>query len=294
MDRNNLEKNKKTSIFLIGDSLMADYPKDGYFPQQGWGKYFSEYFHKDRANVYNIASGGESTSSFRKNPELFEESVLKRITKGDIAVISLCHNDQFSTRTLAKKGTKFVYLSSEDHCDAETEKSTGDVACKTEGLTPVCTVGCDVKKYKENLSFFADRIKEKNAFAVFVTEPNTGERMYTRDGYAKAMVDVAREKDCDFFDLYTFHNKYMEDFFASDCAAEHAKTEVPLFVREQMFLYKLKERGIISAAAQRAHLNQNIRKTGTDLVHLSETGAELIAKWVADHLKDSALGSLLL
>ena len=69
---------------------------------------------------------------------------------------------------------------------------------------------------------------------------------------------------------------------------------MPLFVREQMFLYKLKERGIISAAAQRAHLNQNIRKTGTDLVHLSETGAELIAKWVADHLKDSALGSLLL
>lgn len=289
-----MEKNKKTSIFLIGDSLMADYPKDGYFPQQGWGKYFSEYFHKDRANVYNIARGGESTSSFRKNPELFEESVLKRITKGDIAVISLCHNDQFSTRTLAKKGTKFVYLSSEDHCDAETEKSTGDVACKTEGLTPVCTVGCDVKKYKKNLSFMADKIKEKNALAVFVTEPNTGERMYTRDRYAEAMADVAKEKDCDFFDLYTFHNRYIENFLASDFTAEHGKTKVPLFVQEQMFLYKLKERGIISDEEQKAHLNQNIRKTGTDLVHLSESGAELIAKWVADHLKDSVLSSLLL
>ena len=207
-----MEKNKKTSIFLIGDSLMADYPKDGSFPQQGWGKYFSEYFHKDRANVYNIARGGESTSSFRKNPELFEESVLKRITKGDIAVISLCHNDQFSTRTLAKKEKKFVYLSSEDHCAAETEKSTDGVFRMTDGSVFVCTVGCDVKKYKENLSFFADRIKEKNAFAVFVTEPNTGERMYTRDGYAKAMADVAREKDCDFFDLYTFFSKSQSNF----------------------------------------------------------------------------------
>lgn len=289
-----MEKNKKTSIFLIGDSLMANYPKDGYFPQQGWGKYFSEYFHKDRANVYNVARGGESTSSFIKNPELFEESVLKRITKGDIAVISLCHNDQFSTRTLVKKGNKFVYISSEDHCDAETEKRTGGVSRKADGLVFVCTVGCDVKEYKENLSFFADKIKEKNAFAVFVTEPNTGERMYTRDGYAKAMADAAKEKDCDFFDLYTFHNQYIEKFFTSNFAAEHAKTEVPLFAQKQMFLYKLKERGIISAEEQRVHLNQNIRKTGSDLVHLSETGAELIAKWVADHLKDSVLGSLLL
>ena len=70
-----MEKNKKTSIFLIGDSLMADYPKDGYFPQQGWGKYFSEYFHKDKADVYNTARGGESTSSFMNNPELFEGRV---------------------------------------------------------------------------------------------------------------------------------------------------------------------------------------------------------------------------
>ena len=294
MDRNNSEKNKKTSIFLIGDSLMADYPKDGYFPQQGWGKYFSEYFNKDKANVYNTARGGESTSSFMKNPELFEEKVLKRITKGDVAVISLCHNDQFSKRTLAKKGEKFVYISDDEHCGLEIKKSTGDIPRRIDGLTPVCTVGCDVKKYKENLSFLAGKIKEKNAFAVFVTEPNTGERMYTRDDYAEAMVDVAKEKNCDFFDLYTFHNQYIESYFESSFVAEHAITKVPLFVQEQMFLYKLKERGIISAEEQKTHLNQNIRKTGSDLVHLSGNGAELVAKCVAGHLKDSVFGSLLL
>lgn len=294
MVRNDLEENKKTSIFLIGDSLMADYPKDGYFPQQGWGKYFPEYFNKDIANVYNTARGGESTSSFIKNPELLEDRVLKRITQGDIAVISLCHNDQFSTRILAKKGREFVYISDKRRYDSEIKNSMGDTSRGTDAVISVCPVGCDIKKYKENLSFIADKIKERNAFAVFVTEPNTGERMYIRDSYAKAMVDMAKEKKCDFFDLYTFHNKYIEKFFESDFITEHAKTKVPLFVQKQMFLYKLKESGIITAEAQKVHLNQSVRKTGTDLIHLSESGAKMIAKWTADNLKDSILKKFLL
>ncbi|MCC9137252.1 rhamnogalacturonan acetylesterase [Pontibacter silvestris] len=82
---------KDITIFLIGDSTMADKPYANGNPEKGWGQVFPLYF-TEGVKVQNHAVNGRSTKSFRDEGRW--ETVLKQLKKGDYVIIEFGHNDE--------------------------------------------------------------------------------------------------------------------------------------------------------------------------------------------------------
>jgi len=83
------DKNEIT-IFMIGNSTMADKPYANGNPEKGWGQIFPLYF-KEGIRIENHAVNGRSTKSFID--ERRWEVVFGKIKKGDFVIIELGHND---------------------------------------------------------------------------------------------------------------------------------------------------------------------------------------------------------
>ena len=81
---------KKVTIFLIGDSTMADKPLDEN-PERGWGQLFTNYI-TDEVEIQNHAVNGRSTKSFLKEKRW--DTVMNRLKPGDYVMIQFGHNDQ--------------------------------------------------------------------------------------------------------------------------------------------------------------------------------------------------------
>lgn len=81
----------KITIFMIGDSTMADKPYENGNPEKGWGQVLPLYF-KDGIIIENHAKNGRSSKSFRGEGlwKVVEES----IQPGDYVIIQFGHNDQ--------------------------------------------------------------------------------------------------------------------------------------------------------------------------------------------------------
>ncbi|WP_186756689.1 rhamnogalacturonan acetylesterase [Echinicola salinicaeni] len=82
---------EEITIFLIGDSTLANKPYSGSNPEKGWGQVFGLYF-KDGVKVENHALNGRSTKSFRD--EGHWDKVYQSIRPGDYVLIEFGHNDQ--------------------------------------------------------------------------------------------------------------------------------------------------------------------------------------------------------
>lgn len=81
----------KTTIFMIGDSTMANKPtKDGN-PERGWGQMLPGFLSDDIA-VDNHAKNGRSSKSFID--EGLWDAVLAKIQPGDYVFIQFGHNDE--------------------------------------------------------------------------------------------------------------------------------------------------------------------------------------------------------
>ena len=79
----------KQTIYLAGDSTMADYPPKSY-PMQGWGNKL-HLFIPDSVRVVNKAVCGRSSKSFIEEGRL--EEILQMIKPGDYLFIQFGHND---------------------------------------------------------------------------------------------------------------------------------------------------------------------------------------------------------
>lgn len=87
---NLFSQDKSITIFMIGNSTMADKVfKDGN-PEKGWGQVFPLYF-KEGVKIENHAMNGRSTKSFIDEGRW--ENVLKEIEPGDYVIIEFGHND---------------------------------------------------------------------------------------------------------------------------------------------------------------------------------------------------------
>jgi len=81
---------KKITVFLIGDSTMADKPlKDN--PERGWGQLFPNFF-KDEVTIQNHAVNGRSTKSFISEHRW--DTVMSRLKEGDYVMVQFGHNDE--------------------------------------------------------------------------------------------------------------------------------------------------------------------------------------------------------
>ena len=81
---------KETTIFLIGDSTVADKPYGKGNPEKGWGQVFPLYL-QEGVKVENHAVNGRSTKSFRDEGRW--DKVLQKLKKGDYVIIEFGHND---------------------------------------------------------------------------------------------------------------------------------------------------------------------------------------------------------
>jgi lysophospholipase L1-like esterase len=78
------------TIFMIGNSTMADKPFNDGNPEKGWGQIFPLYF-KERIKIENHAVNGRSTKSFIDEGRW--DSVVSKIIPGDYVIIEFGHND---------------------------------------------------------------------------------------------------------------------------------------------------------------------------------------------------------
>ncbi len=178
-----VEKRKHTTIFLIGDSTVADYTlEEDYMnrrhPIAGWGQEFQQFFVSDslkkfrnlvttaKVVVDNRAKGGRSTRTF------FQEgrwrSVFETLQAGDLVLIQFGHNDQ-----------------SEE---------------KTERYVPV-------EGYKEFLRLYVSQTREKGAMPILLTPvarnyPWKDNHLENVHGdYPNAMKEIAAEMSVPLIDL---------------------------------------------------------------------------------------------
>ena len=93
------------TIFMIGDSTMANKKMDGGNPERGWGMVLPGFFSED-IKIDNHAANGRSSKSFISEGRW--EKVNKKKKKGDYVFIQFGHNDEKtdSTRHTAP-GTTF-------------------------------------------------------------------------------------------------------------------------------------------------------------------------------------------
>lgn len=175
---------KVTTIYLIGDSTVADYSlEDDYdskrYPLVGWGQVFQPFFVTDslkhvehllgkidRVKIDDRAKGGRSTRTF------FQEgrwaAIYKNLQKGDVVMMQFGHNDG-----AVNKPERYVN-----------------------------TLG-----YKEFLRLFINQTRERGALPILLTPvarnyPWKEGRLHNVHGeYPQAMKDVAIEMDVKLIDL---------------------------------------------------------------------------------------------
>ncbi|SKB58365.1 Lysophospholipase L1 [Parapedobacter luteus] len=82
---------REVTVFLVGDSTVANKPYRASNPEKGWGQVLPLYFDEG-VRVENHALNGRSTKSFRN--EGHWDKVKARVQRGDYVVIAFGHNDQ--------------------------------------------------------------------------------------------------------------------------------------------------------------------------------------------------------
>jgi DNA sulfur modification protein DndE len=97
-------QNTDITIYLIGDSTMADKPIADN-PERGWGQMLPSFFDSS-VIIENHAKNGRSTRSFLA--ETLWSPIISKLRKGDYVIIQFGHNDE-------KKEKVNRYTSPEDY-----------------------------------------------------------------------------------------------------------------------------------------------------------------------------------
>jgi lysophospholipase L1-like esterase len=83
-------KQKKITIYMIGDSTMANKEPEAA-PEIGWGMMFPQFFNENVC-IENHAKNGRSTRTFLSENRW--QPIVDKLKKGDYVIIQFGHNDQ--------------------------------------------------------------------------------------------------------------------------------------------------------------------------------------------------------
>lgn len=178
-------KKKYTTIYLVGDSTMADYTlyeNEDYmrqrYPMAGWGQVFQPFMRPDSLKalrhllkadsvvVANKAKGGRSTRTFFEEGRWAE--VYRNLQQNDLVLIQFGHNDA---------------------AESKPERYT------------------NITAYKEFLRLYVHQAREKKAIPVLLTPVarnypwQDGKLSNVHGGYPQAMKEVAEELNVQLIDL---------------------------------------------------------------------------------------------
>lgn len=82
---------QKPTLWLIGDSTMANKKDPEKNPEHGWGQVLPSYI-TEGITIKNQASNGRSSKSFRDEGRW--DKVMEKLKSGDFVIIQFGHNDQ--------------------------------------------------------------------------------------------------------------------------------------------------------------------------------------------------------
>ncbi|MBR2381843.1 MAG: hypothetical protein IKA84_05070 [Clostridia bacterium] len=84
---------KETTMYLVGDSTVAEFADSYYYPRYGYGTQIGNYL-SEKVTVVNLALSGRSSKSFLT--EANYTTLKNNLKAGDILVVGFGHNDQKS------------------------------------------------------------------------------------------------------------------------------------------------------------------------------------------------------
>lgn len=128
---------QKPTLFLIGDSTMANKDNPDKNPEHGWGQVLPEFM--TGIEIQNHAMNGRSSKSFRTEGRW--DKVEKQLKKGDFVVIQFGHNDQ-----KVKDSTKFTNPYTQYR--ANLERYVNETRAK--GATPILMTSIVRRNFTEN------------------------------------------------------------------------------------------------------------------------------------------------
>lgn len=129
---------QKPTLFLIGDSTMANKENPDKNPEHGWGQVLPQ-FLTNGIEIQNHAVNGRSSKSFRTEGRW--DKVEKQLKKGDFVIIQFGHNDQ-----KIKDSTKFTNPYTQYR--ANLERYVNEARAK--GATPVLMTSIVRRNFNEN------------------------------------------------------------------------------------------------------------------------------------------------
>lgn len=129
---------QKPTLFLIGDSTMANKENPDKNPEHGWGQVLQQFFTTG-IEIQNHAMNGRSSKSFRTEGRWY--NVEKQLKKGDFVVIQFGHNDQ-----KIKDSTKFTNPYTQYR--ANLERYVNETRAK--GATPILMTSIVRRNFTEN------------------------------------------------------------------------------------------------------------------------------------------------
>lgn len=115
------------TVFMIGDSTMANKKLDGGNPERGWGMVLPGFF-SENIRIDNHAANGRSSRSFISEGRW--EKVISKVKKGDYVFIQFGHNDEKADPTRhTDPGTTF-----DDHLRRYVNET------RAKGESPYCSI----------------------------------------------------------------------------------------------------------------------------------------------------------
>lgn len=129
---------QKPTLFLIGDSTMANKENPDKNPEHGWGQVLAQFFTTG-IEIQNHAMNGRSSKSFRTEGRW--DKVMKQLKKGDFVVIEFGHNDQ-----KLKDSTKFTNPYTQYRANLERYVNEA----RSKGAIPILMTSITRRNFNEN------------------------------------------------------------------------------------------------------------------------------------------------
>lgn len=175
------------TIFMIGDSTMANKPLEGGNQERGWGHVLGGYF-SENIRVENHARNGRSSKSFID--EGLWEVVINKVKPGDYVFIQFGHNDEkVDEKRHTDPGSTF---------DANLRRFVKETRAK--GGIPVLFNAIVRRNFRNNKNAVAEDDVRKDLSKGSVSQD--GEVLIDTHGkYLESPRNVAKELDVPFVDM---------------------------------------------------------------------------------------------
>ncbi len=179
------DTNDTITVFMIGDSTMANKPLEGDNPERGWGQMLPG-FLAENVQVDNHAMNGRSSLSFINEGRW--DAVVSKIRKGDYVFIQFGHNDEkVGEKRHTDPGSTF---------DENLRKFVNETRAK--GGNPVLFNSIVRRNFGEN----KNAVAEDDLHGKGTTEVLEGDSLIdTHGAYLDSPRNVAKELDVPFIDM---------------------------------------------------------------------------------------------